>query len=127
MEHGEAPVADDIPNLSRFGALREAFHDDEIKHAAVALGRTVMNSVITVVDLVPGVGEAVSLTADAGKFTRRFNLTPDVSRIVALGTEGFEFGTAGISPTHAIETTMQIRKDVPRIRAGWQRWKELRT
>ena len=82
---------------------------------------------ITFADMTFLLGEIPSWLADIGKlFGKRTDLTPDVSIKIALGSELIEFLTYTIFPSHSIETVLQLRHDVPRIRAAWRRYKELR-
>lgn len=91
--------------------------DKEVKAALVALTRSLLNIGISIVDVVPGVGDVVSVGADVAKLTE-FDLTPDVGKGIAWGSEILEFFTGGAMPSHAIETTIQMFKDVPRIVKG---------
>lgn len=104
--------------------LSKMLKDEKVKTALVATGRTLLNIGISIVDVVPGIGEVVSTAADLAKMTE-FDLTPDVGKGVAWGSEIFEFVTGGAAPTHVIETTLQLIKDVPRIKEGMVRAKAI--
>ena len=104
---------------------------------AVIVVRTVLNIVIALFDLFPGVGETVSWAADLSKVIARLSkaakakaalspswhwlakldLTPDVSLTTALSSEALELISLGTLPTHAIETLLQIRHDIRRLRS----------
>ena len=103
--------------------VREVVTHPQVRAGAMGAARLALNTVITAADTVPGVGDVVSWAADAGKFTGRhspFNLTPDVPHWVAIASEELESVTGGLAPTHAIETLLQLRSDIPRMRAGWR-------
>jgi len=104
--------------------LGKMLQDEKVKIALIAFARTVLNIGISVVDLVPGIGEVVSIGADLAKLTS-FDLTPDDSKAWAWGSEVLELFTGGALPTHAIETTMQFVKDFPRMKAGVKRATEI--
>ena len=86
---------------------------------SVVTARTLVNGAISVLDAVPGLGELPSWAADGLKFAHIFSkqigvpldLTPDVSKTVAVGTEVMEFTSAGFMPTHLVETSLQLRAD----------------
>lgn len=95
--------------------------EEILKQGRMALLRTFLNFGVTIVDLIPGIGEAVSLSADFVKLlpfaARRYvDLTPDVSFAVALGTELTEIPFLGAFPSHGIEFLLQLRHDVPRMK-----------
>lgn len=104
--------------------------DENVREGASALLRTLANVGISLGDIVPGIGEAASWTADAMKVIGpklqrlgmpiNIDLTPDVSKAVALGSEALEYASFGVAPTHSIETLLQMRHDVPRMRAALQ-------
>lgn len=123
-------------SLDRKSRLSLVLRDRKCQGAVAACFRTIMNTGITAADFVPGIGEVVSGGADFLKVLRRsmkkvgvdpsfLDLTPDVSLRIALGSEVLEFGTGGLAPTHAIEGTMQLRKDIPRIKEGAKRFMEI--
>jgi hypothetical protein len=91
--------------------------DKEVRVALSALARSLLNIGISIVDVVPGIGDVISVGADVAKLTE-FDLTPDVGKGIAWGSEILEFFTGGAMPSHAIETTIQMVKDVPRIVKG---------
>ena len=97
---------------SLVGRLGEIAKNPEAKEGIVAAGRLLVNVGISAVDLVPVVGEVVGWTADALKFVKPLDLTPDVSKSVAIGTEALEFAGMGAVPTHAIETVLQAHADL---------------
>jgi hypothetical protein len=104
--------------------LGKMVQDEKVRTALVALTRTLLNIGISVIDLIPGIGEVVSIGADLAKLTK-FDLTPDVSKGIAWGSEILELFTGGVLPTHAIETTFQVIKDIPRIKVGLKKAKEI--
>lgn len=104
--------------------MAEMLKDEKVKTALLAAMRTLLNVGISVADAFPGVGEVVSTVADVAKLTP-LDLSPDVSKFVAWGSEALELFTAGAMPSHAIETTWQFVKDVPRMKAGLERAKEI--
>jgi len=104
--------------------LGKMVQDEKVRTALVALTRTLLNIGISVVDVIPGIGEVVSIGADLAKLTK-FDLTPDVSKGIAWGSEILELFTGGTFPTHVIETTFQVIKDIPRIKVGLKKAKEI--
>lgn len=98
--------------------------DEEVKTGMLAFLRTCINLGITAADLIPVMGDAISLIADASKLTS-FDVTPDVSKKLAWGSEILEFFSLGVLPTHAIETVIQAYYDIPKIRIGLTRMKEI--
>lgn len=91
--------------------VKEIAKDPDAKEGFKATGRLFLNLGISAADLIPVVGEAVGWTADALKFVPKLDLTPDVSKTVAIGSEALEFMGAGAVPTHAIETVFQAAAD----------------
>jgi hypothetical protein len=91
--------------------------DKEVRVAITALTRALLNIGISAIDVIPGIGEVVSGAADVAKLTE-FDLTPDVGKGIAWGSEIFEIITGGAMPTHVFETTIQIIKDMPKIVKG---------
>lgn len=110
-----------------------AITDPEISVAAKAAVRTLANLGISTMDTVPIAGEGVSWLADIGKFTDSWaqrlgvstDLTPDVSKRVAVGSEILEAFTASVGPSHMVETALQFKADWPRLRRGFERFLEL--
>lgn len=113
--------------------------DKVVVEAAKAIARTIVNTAIAVVDVVPAFGEIFSWGADVVKALDRarrlhrakkegkelkkippsvFDLTPDVGVSVAVLTEIIEPFTSGTAPSHAIEGLMQLYFDWPRIKSG---------
>jgi hypothetical protein len=88
--------------------------------------RTGLNLIIVVLDVVPGVGELFSWSADGWKVLVRLagrvdlDLTPDVPVWTALSTEALEL-VSPVIPTHIIEALLQLRADWPRIKQLWRR------
>ena len=97
--------------------------DPVIQEALYASLRTAVNITITLTDFFPGLGEVISWAADIGKIWKKTDLTPDVSKTIAWGTELLEFVSWGSIPSHAIETVLQLTHDIPRLKAGWHRWR----
>ncbi|HEU4985166.1 MAG TPA: hypothetical protein VFT58_05950, partial [Nitrososphaera sp.] len=101
-----------------YSTAKEILANKDVRAGAKATVRTVINLGITAADFFPGIGEAASWAADAGKFVG-LDLTPNVPKWLAVGSELLEFPTAGLAPSHAIETGMQLWHDRKVIRAGW--------
>jgi len=100
----------------------------EFKEGLKATARTAANIGISVADMFPGVGDAVSWLADLSKFSKTTDIfTPDVSKTVAVGSEALEFASLGFLPTHAIESSMQAVKDAPRMKAAWDTFRKVMT
>ena len=93
------------------------FQSAEVRDGAAALFRTLANVGISLADTVPMVGEAVSWSADAWKYVafftgkKRIDLTPAVSKFEAVATEGLEFISMGVMPSHWYETVQQFRRE----------------
>lgn len=106
--------------------MKTYFQDEQILSGLWALGRTIVNLLISLVDMIPVVGEIPSWLADIGKlFGKRTDLTPDVSIQIAWGTELIEFLTNTLFPSHLVETVLQLRHDVPRMRVAWRQYRRL--
>lgn len=118
----------------------KAVHTDpEVRAGSEAVFRAVMNIAISCVDILPGAGELASWGADLLKVIEeiryrqrkqevesaggdvslvkreKYNLTPDVHVSIATVTEVLELISAFTAPTHAIETTIQLWHDIPRM------------
>ena len=93
--------------------------DPDVRESFKAVGLALINMGISIADFFPGVGDAVSLLADAAKWTK-FDTTPDVPKWLALGSEGIELVFGG---SHLVETTGQILHDIPQIKEGANRMK----
>lgn len=106
--------------------LKEMLKDEDIKEALNGLKRALLNIGISIADFIPGIGDAISIGADVAKLTE-FDLTPDVSKAVAWGTELLEPAFAGSLPSHAIETAGQLKADIPRIKKGLAKAKKIWT
>lgn len=119
--------------LNEVTRWQEIIKDPKVRQAATAAMRTLANIGISFADAVPFAGEVPSWLADLGKFTDRWaqviglstDLTPDVSKEVAVGSEILEAYSGTAFPSHAFETTLQIKADWPRIVEGFKRLKEL--
>lgn len=119
--------------LNEVTRWQEIIKDPKVRQAATAALRTLANIGISFADAVPVAGEVPSWLADLGKFTDRWarviglstDLTPDVSKQVAVGSEMLEAYSGTAFPSHAIETTLQIKADWPRLVEGLNRFKEL--
>jgi len=131
------------------GKIQTALEDPALKEGGEAAFRTFANTLVSVADLFPGVGDAVSWGADIAKVYARIkykkdrvaaiatgkdpekvqmsklDLTPDVSVEVAVLTELLEVFSIGFLPTHAIEGGMQLYKDWPKLKAAAQRLREM--
>jgi|GEM_PF-2332958 len=123
--------------------------DPDVRTGAEASLRSVLNAALAVADAIPGAGAVGSWGADTAKVWARMkyhreraeavargedpdkvklspiDLTPDVRTEVAVGTEVLELIGADMIPTHAIEGGLQLRKDWPRIKKGFERLREL--
>ena len=97
--------------------LTEMLKDEDAKEAINGLKRAALNIGISIVDVVPVIGDAISIGADIAKVTK-FDLTPDASKAIAWSTELLELISGGYLPTHSIETAIQLKADVPRIKKG---------
>lgn len=116
--------------LSREARIRMLIEDPDCRKGAIAGLRTLLNAGITAADFIPVAGEGLSWGADVLKTIRRIgrkigidikflDFTPDVGLFAALGSEAFELVSFGIAPTHAVESTLQLKKDIPRIKKAW--------
>lgn len=144
------PQNEQAQYLSSGEKLRATLNDPIAKEAFFALIRTLINVGISVVDLVPGIGELPSWVADAIKVTKeakkkgvqqrskneksestndfwqKIDPTPDVPVWIALGSEATEAVSGSVFPSHAIESSVQlIGYDLARITAGLERLKEI--
>lgn len=104
--------------------LSKMLKDEKVKESLLAFTRTLLNLGVSVVDAIPGIGEVVSLGVDLAKLTK-FDLTPDVSKGIAWGSEILELFTGGVMPSHIIETGFQFVKDLPRMKEGLKRAQEI--
>lgn len=97
--------------------LKRMFQSAEVRDGAAALFRTLANVGISLTDSVPVVGDAVSWSADIWKYVafftgkKRIDLTPAVSKFEATATEGLEFISMGVMPSHWYETVQQFRRE----------------
>lgn len=80
-----------------------------------ALMRTAANTMICLFDLFPGFGLAFPAIANAAKFAKKLDLTPDVPKRYAFGSLVFEFPTFGLFPSYMFQTGWQFYKDWPKI------------
>lgn len=105
--------------------------DPECRKGLEALLRTITNGSISIADMVPGAGDSASWVADGCKFIARrtgitiLDLTPDVAEWKAYGSELGEFVTFGIFPSHIVESALQLKADIPRIKAAHARAKKI--
>lgn len=113
--------------LNHWERIKETWRDENVRDSLKAAGRTVANVGVSIVDMVPGAGDAVSWAADVGKLRQETDLTPDVSKKVAWSSEALEAVTGGAAPSHAIETAVQLKYDVPRMKRGYERLREIWT
>ena len=115
--------------------------DPQGQEAVNALRRLGANTVISILDFIPGVGLLASGSADALKikWLRKIlnlglkhlkvqveDLTPDVSKKIAYLTELLEIPFFGTAPTHFVETTIQTARDIPRFKRGLKAYKRLK-
>ncbi|MBP9827559.1 hypothetical protein KBC55_00190 [Patescibacteria group bacterium] len=116
-------ITESISTTERLQRLEKIVQDPEVYKGFVALLRTGINLGISAADTMPGgAGEIGSWTADGCKLlAARFSIpmldtSPDVSKLVAIGSEITEPVTGGAMPSHLIETSLQLRADWPRIK-----------
>jgi hypothetical protein len=134
----ERMTGEDIVLESKWRRLIDAMTDPEVKRAAGAAFRTIANAGIAALDMIPVAGDTASLSADALKYAKyikyfgrklkldKLDLTPAVSRKIALGSEAAEFATVGFLPTHAIEGFLQLkRQDWGLMKNGLKRAREI--
>ncbi len=122
-------VAEGISLFERLRRIKDIIADPEVRTAGKAAFRTLANAGITVGEMIPGIGELGSWAADAGKLAasaskrlRGLDLTPDVSKTIAIGSElVLEPVSGGLLPTHVIEGSLQLRADWPRLKAGYEK------
>lgn len=120
-------AGEQIAWAERAKRLERVLRDEECRTGLAALLRTITNASITVADVVPVLGEVASWSADACKFIARrtglkaLDLSPDVPEWVAYVSEGLEPMMGGVFPSHAIETGMQLKADLPRMRLAAER------
>jgi hypothetical protein len=110
--------------MNQIDRYRQIVKDEKVREAAKAAARTAINIGITIADFVPAVGDAASWAADALKFSK-YDLTPNVSKTIAIGSEAIEAMTGGVAPSHAVEGLLQLRHDVPKMREGFAQLKGL--
>ena len=116
-------IAQGIAETHRVELFKLILSDPELQEGVKAVARTLANAGISAVEWgVPLLGEAGSMGADAAKalafMVRRLkmlDLTPDVSKKVAIGSELLEPVTLSLFPSHSLETSLQFKADVPRI------------
>lgn len=113
--------------LSGLERLKQIADDPQAVEALKACARTCTNIGISIIDVIPGgIGESVSWVADLGKFWKKTNiLTPDVSKVEAIGSEAGEFVSGGFFPSHVVETVRQLQADIPRLKEGLKRIKQI--
>lgn len=144
------PKQDRAQYLTSGEKLRATLNDPATKEAFFATLRTLVNIGISIIDLVPGIGELPSWVADAIKVTKeakkknfanrikgnneknpddfwqKIDPTPDVPVWIALGSEVGEAVSGTAFPSHAVESTVQFAGyDLGRITAGLKRLKEI--
>jgi len=131
------------------GQIQTALEDPVLKEGSEAAFRTVANTLISIADLFPGIGDAASWGADVAKVYSRIkykkeqaeavvagkdpkkirmsklDLTPDVSVEVAVLTELLEFVSIGFLPTHAIEGGIQLYADWPKLKKAALKLREM--
>ena len=97
------------------------------KDGLMAIARLIGNGVITAGDFVPIAGEFPSWGADLWKIVtriapqfREYDLSPDVGAGGAILTEGLEFVSGTVAPTHLYETVFQLKADIKsgKLKAG---------
>ncbi len=123
-----------IRELSYYETMKRLIRiaqDPECRKGLEALLRTITNGSISVADMVPGAGDTASWVADACKFIacrtgiKLLDLTPDVAEWKAYASEAGEFVTFGMFPSHIVESTLQFKADLPRLRAARERVKKI--
>lgn len=124
-------AAEDIAWTERAKRLGRILEDKPSRQGLEALLRTITNGSITVADMVPGMGETASWAADACKFIARrtgiklLDTSPDVPEWVAYVSEGLDVATCGVLPSHAIETGLQFKADLPRMKIALARLQKI--
>jgi hypothetical protein len=124
-------AAEEIAWTERANRLGRIVKDKQSRQGLEALLRTITNGSITVADMVPGMGDAASWAADACKFIARrtgiklLDTSPDVPEWVAYVSEGLDVASCGTFPSHAIETTLQIKADLPRMKIALARLQKI--
>lgn len=137
--------------IDRLAEKAKPYLDDpDIPVGTKAAIRTVLNAGVAIGDFFPGYGLVLSGGADAAKVVAKaeyemkrlyvrwvekgnpadvkmssLDLTPDVKLRWALGSELLEFCAAGFLPTHAIEGSMQLYHDWPRMKKAVTRIREI--
>lgn len=132
--------------VERIGKLRTMLADPACREATVAFFRTCVNVGISLVDLLPVIGDSVAVGADAMKLAKRLaqfrktkrgrlllvavdqlliDLSPDVGMGVAVAGHVPNLLTGGLFPSHAVDTVAQLRYDGPRMLAGARRLREI--
>lgn len=105
-----------IDSKTRWQRLQE---DPDFKEALPALLRTCLNLGISIADFFPGAGAVPSWAADALKFSGKFDLTPSVSKKIAIGSEILDLIACDFLPTHILETILQLkREDLAKLKRG---------
>lgn len=125
-------LVESVGVMERIQRLEKIVKDPEVYKGFVALLRTGVNLGISAADTLPGgVGEIGSWTADGCKLlAARFSIpmldtSPDVSRLIAIGSEVAEPMTGGAMPSHLIETSLQLRADWPRIKQALTKTRDI--
>ena len=121
IEAPEAGLAKQAQELARAliwdRALRHKLErDPEAREGLEALKRSSKNAFIIMADVLPAVGSVVHWSADILKLSRRRDMTPDVSKLTAWGTNIIDVLTLDTIPSYWIQAVLQFRKDLPRLK-----------
>lgn len=135
------PRVENIGKIIDFSRrMQSLYSDPDVKEAAIAGIRTILNFGITIVDAIPnGPGEIPDVLASISKTLKRhsgqksdsskfdiFDLTPDVGAGIPWISQLLEIPTEGGAPSYLIPTVLQLRKDIPRMKRGFEKAKEIR-
>jgi hypothetical protein len=134
------PRVENIGKIIDFSRrMQSLYSDPDVKEAAIAGIRTILNFGITIVDAIPnGPGEIPDVLASISKTLKRhsgqksdsskfdiFDLTPDVPTSIPWLSQILEIPTLGAAPSYLIPTALQLGKDIPRMKKGFERAKEI--
>ena len=120
--------------------MQSLYSDPEIKVAAAAGLRTILNLGISFIDNIPGgPGEIPDVLVSISKTLKKrsgeksdptkfdiFDLTPEVGAGIPWLSQILEIPTEGGAPSYLIPTVLQLRKDIPRMKRGFERAREIR-
>lgn len=134
------PKVENIGKVIDFSRrMQTLYNDPKVKEATAAGLRTILNLGISLIDNIPGgAGEIPDVLASISKTLKRrsgeksdsskfdiFDLTPDVPTSIPWLSQILEIPTQGGAPSYLIPTVLQLRTDIPRIKKGFERAKEI--